>query len=166
VLTDDPLLTSRPGQGRQPLRIVLDAELEIRSQCRLLATAREWPVLIAAGRQTVRTKKADVDRVRKRGADVLPVTSRNKMIDLKALLSKLAALGVQHVLVEGGPTVLGGFLEKRLADEVVVYIAPLVLGAKVPDRGISRSRVTRLEEVEHKVFDDDIRVRGLVRKKR
>src|SRR5699024_1972615 len=54
---------------------------------------------------------------------------RDGRVDLAALLGGLYARGQRHLLVEGGPRVASSFLDAGLIDEVVVYLAPLMLGA-------------------------------------
>lgn len=128
VLKDDPLLTPRPGLDKKPIRIVLDNRLRIPLNCQLLATANVAPVLIVTQNGTLRIKARKAKQIIGRGAEILgcPASCSN----LKFLLTQLSKRGVQHLLVEGGPTVIGSFLKQNLADEIVVYVASQVLGAR------------------------------------
>jgi diaminohydroxyphosphoribosylaminopyrimidine deaminase/5-amino-6-(5-phosphoribosylamino)uracil reductase len=126
VLKDDPLLTPRPSHGKKPLRIVLDSRLRIPLNSKLLATAKKFPVLIVSADSVLKTKKAK--QIIGRGVQLLgcPATRSN----LKYLLGQLSRRGIRHILVEGGPAVIGSFLKANLADEIIVYIAPEILGSK------------------------------------
>ena len=128
VLKDDPLLTPRPALGKKPLRIVLDNHLRIPLNCQLLRTAQNVPLLIVTQTATLRTKAKKAKQIVGRGAEILacPVSRSN----LKFLLNELGKRSVQHLLVEGGPTVISSFLKANLADEVVIYVAPKILDAK------------------------------------
>ena len=162
VLKDDPLLTPRPSNGKKPLRIVLDNHLRIPLNCKLLKTAKDVPVLIVTNIDTLRTKAKKAKQIAGRGAEILtcPVSRSN----LKFLLNELGKRGVQHLLVEGGPTVIGSFLKAKLADEVVIYVAPKILDAKGgADISWATNRL-HLCRTDIKHIRDDIRIKGLTSK--
>ncbi len=136
ALADDPRLTVRqPGwAGRQPLRVVLDG------RARLPATAAvldgEAPTLVVVGPAA---DPARVAALRAAGADVAAAaatppapapTSPVAPLDLAAVLGLLHDRGVRSVLVEGGAGVAGAFVRAGLVDELVVFVAPLLLGAR------------------------------------
>jgi diaminohydroxyphosphoribosylaminopyrimidine deaminase/5-amino-6-(5-phosphoribosylamino)uracil reductase len=127
VVADDPLLTARDPRfelrGRRPLRVVLDTQL------RTPTTAH---VLSVAGPTLILTRDADsplAAPLRESGASVESVAAGAGGLDLGAVLARLAALECNEVLVEAGPTLAGQFLSAGLADEIVVYMAPVVLGS-------------------------------------
>ena len=120
VLADDPQLSVRApvATARQPDRIVLD------SQARVAASARVWAPgarrLWLCGVEPMQ-RPADVD--------VLPVaTTADGHLDLGAALAALGAAGVNHVLVESGSRFAGVMLRSGLVDELVLYLAPSLLG--------------------------------------
>ncbi len=127
---DDPHLAVRPagpaGPARpaapQPLRVVVDTEARTPATARVLDGAA--PTLIAVA--------PDVDAAHlTRHATVLPVPrSRQgrRGLDLPALLAELYRRNVVSVLLEGGPTLAGTFVEAGLVDRVVGYVAPVVIG--------------------------------------
>jgi len=160
---DNPLLTARPPGRVQPVRVVLDARMEIPIRSRLFKTIDQASVIIAAGRSEVRRERDKVQKIKDRGAEVLPLAMTVDGLDLRGLLDELGGRGVQRVLVEGGATVIGEFLKRRLADEAVVYIAPLILGNRgVYAEGLKRAGLSLLREVEYSFFGEDIRITGLV----
>jgi len=126
VVADDPLLTARDARfelrGRRPLRVVLDTRL------RTPPTAH---VLSVAGPTLILTRDAESKLavpLREAGASVEAVRAGVGGLDLDVVLARLAALECNEVLVEAGPTLAGEFLRTGLVDEVVVYMAPVVLG--------------------------------------
>lgn len=162
VLKDDPLLTPRQANGQEPLRIVLDNHLRIPLDCKLLKTAMDVPLLIVTLVPSLRTKAKKAKQIISRGAEILacPISSSN----LKFLLNELSKRGVRHLLVEGGPTVISSFLKAKLADEIVIYVAPKILDAK-GNADISRATNNlQLSRAEIKHIRDDIRITGLTTK--
>ncbi len=159
VLKDDPLLTPRPSNGKKPMRIVLDNRLRIPLKCKLLDTAKNVPVLIVTQSKMLRTRKAK--QVIDKGAEVIgcPASRSN----LRFLLSELSNRGIGHLLVEGGPTVIGSFLKENLADQVIVYIAPKFLD-KQGDADIDISLLEsymQMHYVNIERIGDDIKINGL-----
>jgi diaminohydroxyphosphoribosylaminopyrimidine deaminase / 5-amino-6-(5-phosphoribosylamino)uracil reductase len=159
VLKDDPLLTPRPDTGQKPLRIILDNNLRIPLNCKLLKTAKDVPLLIVTCAASLRTKAKKAKQIISRGAEILacPVTQSN----LKFLLSELSKRGIQRLLVEGGPTVIGSFLKAKLADEIVIYVAPEILDAKGTADISPAAKNLQLCRARIKHIRDDIRISGL-----
>jgi len=139
VLADDPQLTARVKGGRDPIRIVLDTELRTPPTAKLLdnagVAARPAPpeprphaprVILVAGTQAPAAREAALVA---RGADVWCVpTDANGRLDLAALARMLGDSGITSVLVEGGGEVHASLLAQGLADALVLYIAPKVVG--------------------------------------
>ncbi len=122
VLADDPRLNVRlPDVGRQPLRVVLDPRLRTPAQARLL---REPGVMIVAAHGDDGSAAA----LSQRGAEVVSLPGADGRVAIDALLGELAARSVNEVLVEAGPTLAGAFLDAGVVDELIVYLAPRLLG--------------------------------------
>lgn len=133
VLADDPKLTARIAGARDPVRVIVD------SQLRTPDTAKLWPC--HAGPRTLLACASDAPADREAaltalGAEVwriapdprsggAPTTGR---VDLAALARQLAGAGLLSVLVEGGGQVHADLLARGLADELVIYIAPKIVG--------------------------------------
>jgi diaminohydroxyphosphoribosylaminopyrimidine deaminase/5-amino-6-(5-phosphoribosylamino)uracil reductase len=127
VLADDPLLTCRVPSARTLTRIVLDSSARLPLRSRLVETAAESPVLVAA------TAAAPAERVaalRALGTEVLLLAAAEDRVSLEALLNELCRRGMTNLLVEGGPTVFAAFFGQRLVDRVVVYLAPKLIGGE------------------------------------
>jgi diaminohydroxyphosphoribosylaminopyrimidine deaminase/5-amino-6-(5-phosphoribosylamino)uracil reductase len=165
IIVDDPLLTPRPARGKKPIRIVLDSTLRIPLDCRLLATAKKTPVLIVTGEGAVQANPEVADKITKKGAEIVAVPVLQGRCDIKYLLDELSRRGIQQLLVEGGATVLTTLLKEQLADEIIVYIAPKILGSQ-GDADIAApmaelTKVVGLNYVDIKRFGDNIRLTGL-----
>ncbi len=125
---DDPLMTVRaPGlENRRPLRVVLDARLDLSPRSRLASSARETPTLVFAAAGADARRAQGLAAV---GVEIAPAaTDAAGRIVLKDALRTLAARGVQRVFSEGGPRVAAGLIAEGLADEIVLFTAPKRLG--------------------------------------
>jgi len=127
LLADDPRLNVRaPEIPFQPLRVVMDSLLRTPPGSRLFDTAGD--VLISttadfAAPETIARAAA----LEKRGARI-ECMSRTPRTDLPAMLARLAELEVNEVLVEAGPTLSGELVRQSLVDELLIYVAPRLLG--------------------------------------
>jgi len=126
VLADNPQLTVRLVRGRSPTRVILDSKLRIPLDCEIIKTRDVAPVMIAA---TAQADKEKASRLLKVGIDILEVRpDESGAIDLKHLLQLLGQRNISSLLVEGGARVITSFLRQKLADRVVVAVAPRILG--------------------------------------
>lgn len=124
VLIDDPKLTVRLVDGPHPQPIVLDSRLRIPLTASLLNQAQRSPWLAVTDPEPGRA--AEVEAA---GARVLRLPSDNAgRIALPALLDTLTQLGIKRLMVEGGAQVIQSFLEQRLANHLVITLAPRFLG--------------------------------------
>ncbi len=140
VLTDDPQLTVRGVHG------LASDELADRQPLRVVMDRRH--------------RVPPDARVFDDAAETVVLDTAVPRFALKALFDR----GVRHVLLEGGPTLAGAFLEARLVDEVVAYIAPKLLGAGpavLEDAGIrTMSRAVNLEILDVARLGDDLKIIG------
>jgi diaminohydroxyphosphoribosylaminopyrimidine deaminase / 5-amino-6-(5-phosphoribosylamino)uracil reductase len=129
VLSDDPQLNVRDPAiellGRQPLRVVLDTRLRTPASAKLLQSPGE--TLIVGGDAAEAATR--IAALRSAGAEVVaaPLDEQGH-VDLHFVLQELGRRMCNDVLVEAGPTLTGRILQLGLADELIVYVAPLLLG--------------------------------------
>ncbi|MEG1470584.1 MAG: bifunctional diaminohydroxyphosphoribosylaminopyrimidine deaminase/5-amino-6-(5-phosphoribosylamino)uracil reductase RibD [Anaerovoracaceae bacterium] len=134
VLSDNPLLTCRMENGKNPIRIICDTQLQIPFDSQIVKTAREVPTIIA-------TANKDKDRqefLEKAGCKVLVLPKRESHVDLEALMIELGNLKIDSILLEGGGTLNWSALEMGIVQKVQCYIAPKLFGgsnAKTPVGG-------------------------------
>ena len=168
VIADDPLLTPRPDKGKKPARVVMDSFLRIPPDRQLLATIEQGPVIIFTSQQSLRASPHVARELTDKGAELVAYPDTHGRSNLHFLLTELSNRDISQLLVEGGPTLLTSFLRENLADEIIVYIAPQILGSQ-SSIGITRpmaelSQAVGLHNVEVERFGDDIRFRGLTEK--
>jgi diaminohydroxyphosphoribosylaminopyrimidine deaminase/5-amino-6-(5-phosphoribosylamino)uracil reductase len=162
---DDPLLTARPAGPRQATRIVVDSHAALSLESRLVRTARETPVLVAAGPEAPAERRQQLAAA---GCDVWVGTAPDRTERLVQLLDELGRRRLTNVLVEGGGQLLGSLLDRGQLDEVHVFVAPkLVGGATAPSpvagRGLLRmDDALRLEPPIVETLDGDLYLRARV----
>jgi diaminohydroxyphosphoribosylaminopyrimidine deaminase/5-amino-6-(5-phosphoribosylamino)uracil reductase len=123
VLEDDPRLDVRlVPTARQPLRVIVDSRLQTPADARILDTPGE--VLIYAA-ITDTTREA---ALRARGAQLVLLPDAQHKVDLAAMLDDLAQRGVNELHVEAGHKLNASLLRAGLVDELLVYLAPKLLG--------------------------------------
>jgi diaminohydroxyphosphoribosylaminopyrimidine deaminase / 5-amino-6-(5-phosphoribosylamino)uracil reductase len=159
---DDPLLTDRSGKNRRrPLvRVLLDENVNLSMTSQLASTARETPVLLFAGEADA-TKIKNLEEL---GVEV--VSDSNNGRDLTSVLDELGNRSIQSLLVEGGATVAGKFLDAGLVNKITVFIAPKIIGGRdapnaVGGRGAeSIADALQLSDVEVIDRDGDLEITG------
>jgi diaminohydroxyphosphoribosylaminopyrimidine deaminase/5-amino-6-(5-phosphoribosylamino)uracil reductase len=126
VLADDPTLDVRlDGASRQPLRVVLDASLRSPPGARMFAEPGPSLVFTIAGGSS----RAARELLEQRGVRVEEAPpAPGGGIDLPAVLARLAQLETNELMVEAGPRLAGALLAAGLVDELVLYMAPCLLG--------------------------------------
>ena len=134
LLADDPSLNVRldaselPGMSpgdpvRQPLRVVLDTRLRTPPRARMLGLPGDC--LVVCGEGAPQDSEAEL---RAAGVDVLRLPQLGGRIDLERVMAALAVRGVNELLLECGATLAGAALRAGLVDELVVYVAPHLMG--------------------------------------
>jgi 3,4-dihydroxy 2-butanone 4-phosphate synthase/GTP cyclohydrolase II len=124
VLADDPQLTARMVAGASPIRVILDSSLRVPPQAQVFEPTAAT-VVLTSDRSDPERREA----LRRQGVKVEVVRAAPDGIDLAGGLARLLALGIRSVLVEGGARVITSTLRERLADRVVIAVAPLLLGS-------------------------------------
>lgn len=134
VLADNPSLTVRPeswselgypdGPVRQPLRVVLDRKLRSPADGQLLKEPGDVLFVTSAEHDDPRAHA-----LKAHGAELLHLPSSGSGMDLRELLRELARRECNEVLVEAGPTLAAAFMSADLVDELVVFMAPALLGS-------------------------------------
>lgn len=121
VRSDDPQLNVRLNYGpwvRQPLRVVLDT---------MLSTPRASKIFSESGALIFAASEAPFGAFKDLQVERVPRAEGG--LDLDAIMQNLTAREVNEVLLECGPTLAGAFVAKRLVDEMVLYVAPKLLGS-------------------------------------
>jgi diaminohydroxyphosphoribosylaminopyrimidine deaminase/5-amino-6-(5-phosphoribosylamino)uracil reductase len=152
VLADDPRLTARLPGARDPVRIVIDSQLRTPPGAALLP-GRSGPrtIVVCSRKAPARREAALVAR----GAEVWRLASHpSGRLDLRSLGERLADGNILSVLVEGGGEIHAYLLDHGLADELVIYVAPKIVGG--PARSwVGGKGLASLAAAHPFVFDPD-----------
>lgn len=172
VIEDNPMLTSRVDGGKNPIRIVVDSSLKIDINANVVQD-KSAKTIIAT------TDKANKDKILKLQAqdvDVIVVDKdENDKVDIEKLLDILGQqnIGQQNIcsiLVEGGATLSGSFVAKKLVDKVYFFIAPKIIGgkeAKTPVAGtgiLNLQEALALKDIQIEKLEEDVLIIGRVDK--
>ncbi|MBB6735828.1 bifunctional diaminohydroxyphosphoribosylaminopyrimidine deaminase/5-amino-6-(5-phosphoribosylamino)uracil reductase RibD [Cohnella sp. CBP 2801] len=160
VLADDPELTTRLSvPGLHPVRIVVDSALRLPDSARVLGAEAPTLVLTTAAAPAERA-----ERIRGLGAEVI-VCGDGPRVDLAAAFAELGRREIGSVLVEGGGRLNGALIEAGLADKLMLFYAPKIVGGEAPsafahEGPASMDEALRLRDVEIERFGDDWCVTG------
>ncbi|MDT3703983.1 MAG: bifunctional diaminohydroxyphosphoribosylaminopyrimidine deaminase/5-amino-6-(5-phosphoribosylamino)uracil reductase RibD [Thermincola sp.] len=128
VLADNPALTCRLpiGEGRDPIRIILDSAARTPPEAQILNQASDAPTYIVV------TDKAPLDRIKtltSGKAKIIRISQDlHGRVDLRKLLVKLGEMEVTSILLEGGAEIAASFLDNGLIDKTITFIAPKIIG--------------------------------------
>jgi diaminohydroxyphosphoribosylaminopyrimidine deaminase / 5-amino-6-(5-phosphoribosylamino)uracil reductase len=166
AIADDALLTARGVDAhRQPRRVVFDSEARLPHDGRLVSTATEAPVILIAGPSAPASR---VDGLTNAGIEVI-VCPGEGAGRIGAALEELGRRDVSSLLLEGGATLAGAFLDAGAIDELRLFVAPKLLGgagARPLLGGVGASRLAEAQtalSMECEAVGDDLLIRARMR---
>jgi len=168
VQTDNPSLTTRlkHGEGKDPVRIILDSCLAISPDARVLRQDSTSETILVTGTVDNPTKKAILDDL---NARIIETPLKNGLVDLDRLLQILGSMGIISLLIEGGSRVLASAFRSGIVDKVLFFYAPKILGG---DDGVpicsgpspkSMDQAIRIKDITVHRFGDDVMIEGYIR---
>lgn len=165
IIADDPSLTTRfkGRRGKDPTRIIVDTKLRIPHNAKVLNQDSDSMTLLAVGQNIgpELIKEIENERV---STVMCPV--RDGQIDLETLMDILGKRSVTSLMVEGGPSIIGSMIKRKLIDKFFIFKAPKLLGG---DDGFPMARGTgpqrmdeslKLKDIKVRHFGDDVLIRG------
>jgi diaminohydroxyphosphoribosylaminopyrimidine deaminase/5-amino-6-(5-phosphoribosylamino)uracil reductase len=157
VRRDDPELTVRLAEGRDPVRVVVSTDGDLPPGCKVLSTAGQTTTVVLARRFSAGVRRT----LESLGVEALEMGSDG----LRGGLAQLADRGLLEVLCEGGPGLAGALLADGLVDRLVLFIAPLLIGRGAPDLLAMPAVATvagarRLANVAWEAIGDDLLLRA------
>lgn len=164
VAADDPFLLDKERKGYATRRVVADSRLRISENSNLIKTAALAPVIVATTMLAPAGKIQKFGRIK--GVELMLAKSKAGKVDLKDMLSKLAAKGIVNILVEGGGGLVGALLDEKLADEAIFFISPSIIGGdKSSVRGCGAKTIKdaiKLRDARFSMSGKDVVVRGKI----
>lgn len=173
VERDDPSLTTRlvddleKIKGLDPTRIILDTTLRISEKAKVLRLNSDSDTIIVSGNSVPKDKKT---RLEKRGVRVIESQVANGLINLDILTDLLGKIGITSLLIEGGSRVIASALAAEIADKIIFFFAPKILGGDdgVPIcRGKGASVMNNcipVKDIRVRRFGDDVMIEGYIDK--
>lgn len=124
VINDNPMLTCRLDNGRNPVRIICDSHLRIPVSSNILKTAQKIRTIIA----TTSDDKQKIDQIRETGAEIIKTEPLYGRVNLNELIIKLGEQGIDSILLEGGGTLNQSALKAGIVNHIQAYIAQKIFG--------------------------------------
>lgn len=127
VKVDNPSLTVRYVEGRNPKRVIIDSQLKLKSNYKIFNNPDGNLILAASVNCTGKKKK--LDSIAKAGIKVLFVNeNKDGTLNIKNLLDELAKNNIASLLVEGGQKIYTTFIKENIFDDILLFIGPKLLG--------------------------------------
>lgn len=126
VIADNPMLTCRIKNGKNPTRIICDTHLHTPVSAQIVQTADQVKTIIVTNCKD--DKKQEV--YRKKGCTILLVSEKEGHINLKELMIKIGEAGIDSILLEGGATLNWSAMQAGIVNRVQTYIAPKMFGGR------------------------------------
>lgn len=158
VRIDNPHLGSRIPHGKDPIRIVIDPLLKLSLQSKIL---RDTNTIIVT---TIDADKKKIDTLKRK--EIVVIVFQDKNISIPMLLEELKKREIISVLVEGGGSTIGKFVDAGLVDKLYAFYAPLLIGGKnavpaIAGEGVKKvTDAIRMNNISYKRFDDNLLMIG------
>lgn len=166
VIKDNPMLNCRIEGGNDPIRIIVDSNLRIPLDSKIVNTSNNISTIVAT------THKADKDKIKlleERNVEVIVSKEKDGRVDITSLIDKLGEKKIDSILLEGGSEINFSCLQEGIVDKVRIYIAPKILGGNnakgaVGGRGVSEMIDSfNIENIDISTIGSDIVVEGYVK---
>jgi len=155
LLHDNPHLTVRHVKGKNLIRIIVDSAARTPPNANVFRTSPN--VIVAVSK---RASNQRVRRLRQAGAKI--IQTGGYKVNLKTLMTRLRQLGIRSILLEGGGTLNWSMISNQLVDQIIVTIAPFIIGGSnattlVDGKGVSKiNRAIRLTPVDLRRIGEEI----------
>jgi diaminohydroxyphosphoribosylaminopyrimidine deaminase/5-amino-6-(5-phosphoribosylamino)uracil reductase len=167
VILDNPLLIPRVARPKKyPVRIILDSKLRIPLSCDMVKTSEKYRTLVFTSEDSRTDKEA---RLKSMGPEVIRVPKEeNGRVSLKHVCEELFRREMVHILMEGGGEMNSALLKEGLADKIMLFYAPILIGGKgaynlIGGKGIDFLKdAYKIDITGVKRFKEDIYLEGYV----
>jgi len=163
VLADNPNLTTRLVDGKNPVRVIVDSKARTPLDSKVVADNSARTIIAT----TNKAPQEKISALKARGVEV--ITAGDELVDLKFLMHELAEREITSVLVEGGGTIHFSMLRAGLVDKVLAFVAPKIIGGSnaltaVEGAGFEKlSDAVELDDLTAQQIGKDILISGYVK---
>ena len=131
VIKDNPNLTVRLTEGRNPKRIFLDTKLKLSADHKLYNNNSDKNLFVITSKNSA-AKERKIRKIQSKGVKIIFVKEEKGRLNLKSALKELAKNKITSVLVEGGSEIFTSFIKENLYDDIFLFVSPKLLGAGLP----------------------------------
>lgn len=163
VLADDPSMTVRlEGIDAQPIRVVVDTNLSMPANAKMLKEQGKTILMTCSADEAIAQSLKDA------GADIHMMPYCNTSVDLASVLQQLSDMQINDVLLETGATLSGAMLQAGLIDELIIYMAPVLMGNDarglfaLPGLETMQDKI-ELDIIDQRLVGQDIRITAKVK---
>jgi len=154
IKVDNPLLTVREVKGRDPIRVLIDGNLSIPLNSKILNNNEPDKTWVFTSNKSNRRLLKQIEN---KGVKVFTVkTAADKKINLKSVLKILAECKITSVLVEGGQLIFSQFINQKMFDELIILQSPKILGKGLS--GFNSTQLKNLPLIETNRLGQDIKL--------
>ncbi|MEZ5993297.1 MAG: bifunctional diaminohydroxyphosphoribosylaminopyrimidine deaminase/5-amino-6-(5-phosphoribosylamino)uracil reductase RibD [Planctomycetota bacterium] len=153
VERDDPQLTARGDVGRQPLRVVIDRDLRIGLDRKLVKTAGDFPVFIYCAEDAPEEKQKQLEDA---GVYLILLPKHGNKLRWHEILHDLGDRGVISTIIEGGGGLFASAFQERAIDRVKIYLAPKIFGGEAATTPVEGPGIP---DVERAITFDHVKTR-------
>ena len=147
VLRDNPELTPRLYSGKDPMKIVVDSQLKIPKNCKLM---KEPCKLILA--TTGKAPKSLINKFQQKGVNVIITKIKNGMVDLQDLMKQLGKHELTSIMIEGGSELNSSAIKDGIVDKLLIFTAPKLIGnGKGPIGNLGINKIDRAINLKNPV---------------
>jgi diaminohydroxyphosphoribosylaminopyrimidine deaminase/5-amino-6-(5-phosphoribosylamino)uracil reductase len=146
ILQDDPLLTVRHPQwsNKKITRVIVDSHLKFPPRAKMLSTLNQGEIIIFT---TSKAPEKYRQYLESKGLRIIPLKPNKKgKVPLGLVLEWLGQHQIASLLVEGGGELIASFLEEKLADKIILFLAPRLIGGKSAPSLFSGKGIAHLQE--------------------
>ncbi len=157
LLKDNPKLNPRliKGKANDPFKIVVDSTLKIPPKCNLMKNPSK--LIIAT---TSKASKAKINSLYQKGVNVIVCKTKDGKVNLKNLMKELGKKEITSIMIEGGPTLNSSIIKEKIADKLLIFTAPKLVGegmGAIGDLGIKKiNKAINLKRIRMKKIGKDI----------
>ena len=156
AIRDNPELTPRLFEGKDPMKIVVDSKLKIPKNCNLMKHPQK---LIVA--TTSQAPKKNIEKLQQKGVTIIVAKTLKGFVDLDDLMKQLAKMEITSVMIEGGAELNSSAIKAGIVDRILIFTAPKIIGNNglggIGNLGINKiDKAINLKDPEFKKIGKDM----------